>query len=321
MRESWIPLFQDIRNSSLWVLDSDIRIVWFTLLTMADPEGYVAAALPGIAHAANVPLAKAREAIALFEAPDPDSRTTAHEGRRIEKVPRGWLILTYADHQKRARHEADKARKRRWAREHYQPANDNGGDLDAPSENLDASKSKSKSKSKSDLPSEGEMIPPSPPLLPVVLRSIPEDWDPSEELIAEGIAQLGQEDFDRRIAELREKPIGGTTGVLSHKLEGYVRRLLPKWRTWAETDRAKAQQAAQAPRGRPTGGRYVSTPLLEPNAKHRAFATKYGLNLSAVVLQLIEEGAVDAVGLTRAREMIGERLSLAARAKQRGASF
>lgn len=317
MRESWIPLFQNIRNSSLWALDSDIRIVWFTLLTMADPEGYVGAAIPGLAVAANVPVEKVRQAIALFEAPDPDSRSTEHEGRRIEKVPRGWLILTYADHQKRARHEADKARKRRWAREHYQPANDNDVDLDAPSENLDASKSKSKS----DLSSEGEMIPPDPPLLPVVLRSIPEDWDPSEELIAEGIAQLGREGFDRRISELREKPIGGTTGVLSHKLEGYVRRLIPKWRTWDETDRAKAQRAAQAPPGRAFGTGTRPLPALDANAKHRAFAARHGIDLDAELRRLNEGGIVEALGLTGARQNLEAALTRLAKERQKGASF
>ncbi len=181
MRETWIPLFQDIRNSSMWAHDSDTRIVWFTLLTLADPEGYVPAAIPGIAIAANVPIAKVREAIALFEAPDPDSRSEAHEGRRLQKVERGWLILNFAEHRKRAQQEADKARKRRWARAQRaaiaDPDNDTPEDaafldgfvegvdaaVDAPwtvrSETVDASKSKSKSKSKSG---EGSGSPPPP---------------------------------------------------------------------------------------------------------------------------------------------------------------
>jgi hypothetical protein len=339
MRETWIPLFQDIRNSSLWAHDSDIRIVWFTLLTLADPEGYVPAAIPGIAIAANVHIDKAREAIALFEAPDPDSRTEDNEGRRIQKVPRGWRILNFAAMAERAKHEAEKARKRRWARTNRAAANDTGEDLTEPayyqgfadgvdlvstasSGNVDASKSKSKSSP----PQKGE-DPPTPIALAgdglrseeqprgVVWRTL-EGWVEPVELEAEAmIAGVPAEVYRSRLAELRNGPIGGSRGVLDRT--AYVRHQFGKWRTWAEQDRARALAPPGAPRG--AGGRLPV--LLEPSAKHAAFAARHGLDLAAVVRAIVEEDLPDKLGMGRAREVIGERLTKLARGKaQRSAS-
>ncbi len=313
MRESFVPLFQDIRNSSLWAHDSDIRIVWFTLLTLADPEGFVPAAIPGIAVAANVPVDKAREAVAIFEAPDPDSRSEELEGRRLEKVPRGWRIVNFRAHADRARHEAEKARKRRWAqRQRDAAANDRGegefarefaveaaiidamafaDGVDATEtprvaegsgasttrvETVDASKSKSKSKS-------GEEKTPPPPVpvqgQPQVWFTL-EGWTPSAEVRADAV-MAGVRNFDQRLAELRTGPIGGRRGVTDR--DAYVRAQLPKWRDWDATD--AAQKAA------PSGRRGAPEPEPAPkrpsvpgcpawvHPDHAALATEKGLNL------------------------------------------
>jgi hypothetical protein len=300
MRETWVPLFQDIRNSSLWAHDSDIRIVWITLMTMVDPEGYIAAAIPGIAIAANVHVDKVREAIAIFEAPDPDSRNDAHEGRRLQKVPRGWLMLTYGEARRRAAHEAEKARKRRYMRDVRSRHSDeespeclegfvDGVDADVSDrgETVDASKSKSKSKSPPPQKGEGSPQPPAPVEVqgtPVVFRSL-EGWHPSPELRAEAVvAGVATGEFDRRIADLRNGPIGGARGVIDR--DAYVRNQFGRWRTWAETDRAKATAAASRPAG---GGRgYV--PPWEPGAKHTAFAAQHGLPLAELAKDFARRG-------------------------------
>lgn len=298
MRETWVPLFQDIRNSSVWAHDSDIRIVWITLMTMVDPEGYIAAAIPGIAIAANVHVDKVREAIAIFEAPDPDSRNDAHEGRRLQKVPRGWLMLTYGEARRRAAHEAEKARKRRYMRDvRSRPAADedceyNDGFADGVDavvsdrvETVDASKSKSKSTPPKK--GEGSPQPPAPVEAqgtPLVFRSL-EGWHPSPELRAEALAAgVLPAEFDRRIAELRNGPIGGARGVLDR--DTYVRNQFGRWRTWAETDRAKAQADAQRPAG-PGGRRPVAW---EPGAKHKAFAEQHGLPIAELLADFASRG-------------------------------
>lgn len=91
----YVKLFADILQSTVWTEDSDVRIVWITLLLLADADGHVHATAPGIAATAHVALPKTREALERFEAPDPDSRTEEHEGRRIERVPGGYVILNY----------------------------------------------------------------------------------------------------------------------------------------------------------------------------------------------------------------------------------
>ena len=90
---SYVKLFSSIVTSSMWSEDPATRVVWVTMLSLKDKFQEVHAALPGLARAANVPLADAEAAIRKFLSPDPYSRTKEHEGRRIEEIPGGWRIL------------------------------------------------------------------------------------------------------------------------------------------------------------------------------------------------------------------------------------
>ncbi len=66
-------------------------------------------------------------------------------------------------------------------------------------------------------------------------------WEPPEELYAEAqMLGISRETFDRRLKSLRNLPIGGPKGVFDRT--DHVRGLLPLWRTWEESDRAKAAQ-------------------------------------------------------------------------------
>lgn len=80
-------------------MESDqTRIVWVTMMALADQHGRVLASVPGLAHTARVPIEAVRAALEIFLSPDPDSRTPDFEGRRIEKVEGGWRLLNYARH-------------------------------------------------------------------------------------------------------------------------------------------------------------------------------------------------------------------------------
>lgn len=118
MRDSYVPLFKDTLTSSLWACDLEVRIAWFFLLLQADEEGFVSGTVPGLAQQAHVSVEGMRRALAAFEAPDPDSRSQEHQGRRLERVARGWRVLGLVAARERARAEAERARKRRWAQEH-----------------------------------------------------------------------------------------------------------------------------------------------------------------------------------------------------------
>jgi hypothetical protein len=108
-------LFNDILYSSIWSEDDKTRLVWITMLALANWHGEVSAAIPGLAKAANVSIGDAEKALAKLMAPDPYSRTKDHEGRRIEAVDGGWIILNYVKHRERASEEdrREKARVRK----------------------------------------------------------------------------------------------------------------------------------------------------------------------------------------------------------------
>lgn len=75
--------------------DHPTRIVWLTLLAMKDSSGEIQASIPGLANIARVSVDECRAAISVFLAPDPDSRTKDHEGRRLEDIPGGWVVLNH----------------------------------------------------------------------------------------------------------------------------------------------------------------------------------------------------------------------------------
>jgi hypothetical protein len=112
--ESFTKLASSITDSSVWAEDHATRIVWITLLAMVDQHGYVGASVLGLANRARVTLAECEAALAKFRSPDPYSRTTEYEGRRIVDAERGWLLLNYRAFRERRsaedKREADRLR-------------------------------------------------------------------------------------------------------------------------------------------------------------------------------------------------------------------
>lgn len=88
------------------------RIVWLTLLAMADQHGEVQASIPGLANVARVSVSACEEAIRVFLNPDPYSRTKTDEGRRIVEMDGGWHILNHEKYRELA---SDTDRKRKAA--------------------------------------------------------------------------------------------------------------------------------------------------------------------------------------------------------------
>ncbi len=91
----YAKLSSSIVFSTVWREPDTTRIVWITMLALADADGYVGASLPGLADAARVTLEACETALASFQAPDPYSRTKTNEGRRIAEVDGGWKLLNY----------------------------------------------------------------------------------------------------------------------------------------------------------------------------------------------------------------------------------
>ena len=87
-------LFSKIITSSIWLEPDPTRIIWITLLATMDQDGIATyASIANLAHTARIELEAAKEAIAGLEGPDEDSGDKDNEGRRIERIPGGWLVL------------------------------------------------------------------------------------------------------------------------------------------------------------------------------------------------------------------------------------
>jgi hypothetical protein len=94
-----------IVKSTLWVQPHDVLRAWIALLSQSDAGGFVRIAAPALAHLCMIPLDRTREILRILESPDPDSRTTSDEGRRIRKVEGGWVLINYASYRNRERYE------------------------------------------------------------------------------------------------------------------------------------------------------------------------------------------------------------------------
>lgn len=91
----YTKLFGSILQSTVWELSTATKVVWITMLALSDGDGVVSASVPGLAKAAGVERGECERALALFLAPDLDSRTKLHEGRRIAECEGGWRLLNH----------------------------------------------------------------------------------------------------------------------------------------------------------------------------------------------------------------------------------
>ena len=104
----YTKLFSSILASTIWREDDKTRIVWITLLAMADKNGVAEGSVPGLADFARVSVDDCRAAIEKLSSPDIDSRTPDFDGRRIKAVDGGWQLLNHAKY--RAKLNADERR-------------------------------------------------------------------------------------------------------------------------------------------------------------------------------------------------------------------
>lgn len=89
-------LFASITDSTIWQAPDTTRIVWITMLAMADQNGYVGASVPGLAARARVSMSDCIAALDTLRSPDEWSRTKDFEGRRITDADGGWRLLNHA---------------------------------------------------------------------------------------------------------------------------------------------------------------------------------------------------------------------------------
>ena len=94
MRFMYSKIFTKILDSSIWLESNPTRIVWLTFLAAMDETGFAQfASTLNVAHRARVTDEEAIAAIKCLCSPDPNSSDPDNEGRRLERVPGGWIVL------------------------------------------------------------------------------------------------------------------------------------------------------------------------------------------------------------------------------------
>lgn len=111
---TWAPLWSRIVDSSIWSEPDTVRIVFVTMLAKKDSDHVVRATAFNIAKWANKAEEEVLKALKVLSSPDKRRvEPQPHEGRRIEKVEDGWLMLNGEEYRKMVQNEMRKARLRR----------------------------------------------------------------------------------------------------------------------------------------------------------------------------------------------------------------
>jgi hypothetical protein len=106
-------LFTKILDSSIWLEDAETRLIWITMLAAMDEDGFAEFASAGnVAHRARLGKEETLRAIAILESPDPDSSDPDNDGRRIERVNGGWMVLNAPKYRSITKREDAKAKNR-----------------------------------------------------------------------------------------------------------------------------------------------------------------------------------------------------------------
>jgi hypothetical protein len=112
-------IFTKILDSSIWLEADATRLVWLTCIAAMDEDGFCQFASPAnLAHRANVTVTACLAALEVLEGPDPNSSDPDHEGRRLERVPGGWLVRNAAKYREMVSRELAKAANRRRVSRH-----------------------------------------------------------------------------------------------------------------------------------------------------------------------------------------------------------
>ncbi len=114
-------IFSSIVTSTIWGEDGDTCKIWVTLLSQANAKGETDITIPGLSRMTLIPIEKCEEAMEKFQRPDKYSRSQEKEGRRIEKIDGGWLIINY----KRYRDKRDADVRKEQSRQAQQRFRDN----------------------------------------------------------------------------------------------------------------------------------------------------------------------------------------------------
>ena len=92
---TWTPLWSQVVDSSLWEEKPSVRVLFVTMLALKDADHICRYDAYKLHKKANLTPEETKEALRILQ--NPDTRRKAFEqefdGRRIQQVEQGWLIL------------------------------------------------------------------------------------------------------------------------------------------------------------------------------------------------------------------------------------
>lgn len=91
----YTKLWHKIVTSSIWDADDKTRILWITMLALANKDGYVESSFKSLAMLARITTDECLHALEVLSSADEDSRTKTDDGKRIAQVEGGWQIINY----------------------------------------------------------------------------------------------------------------------------------------------------------------------------------------------------------------------------------
>jgi hypothetical protein len=100
----YTKLFQSIVTSTIWQEPNDCRVLWITMLALKGADHVCSATIPALAKMCDLTIDQTEQYLKKFQEPDPYSRSTEFDGRRIEKVDGGYYILNGPKFQNMLRH-------------------------------------------------------------------------------------------------------------------------------------------------------------------------------------------------------------------------
>lgn len=154
---SFTKLFNTIVTSTVWQEPHTTRIVWITMLAIKERDGSIYSSIPGLARLAGVTIEECERALDTFKKPDPYSRTKEHDGRRIEEIDGGWIILNASKYRElmsvEERREYNRLAKQR---ERRRKAEEGQKDVNKGDDDIDNSAKSAHSDSDSDSDSESD---------------------------------------------------------------------------------------------------------------------------------------------------------------------
>jgi hypothetical protein len=114
---TWTPLFSKIVDSSIWTEPDFVVKVFLTMLALKDADQVVRYNAYGLAQRAHKTEKEVLDALKILSSPDKKRiEPQPHDGRRIQRVEDGWLLLNgqqYEDLMRSVNRKAYKAAKQR----------------------------------------------------------------------------------------------------------------------------------------------------------------------------------------------------------------